>query len=110
MKYDEGSFAAMLHEKGILEWALVELISRNEISKDMYAPVFRILTGLIGAVSSHLDRNDLFEITSLDRGEVYEFRDRIRIIFEGFFARRISERVMFEEMNPLLSRGKDAFL
>jgi hypothetical protein len=118
MEYNEGSFSAILHEKCIwqrdqywlLEWALFDLISRNEMREDMYAPVFRIFTTTIGAIISHLDQNDLFEITNLNRDEVYEFRDRIRIIFEGFFARRIPERVMFEDVNPLLPKGRDAFL
>ncbi|WCM22947.1 immunity 41 family protein [Paraburkholderia bryophila] len=117
-EYDEESFSAILHEKGIwqrdqywiLEWAIFDLTSRGEIREDMYAPVFRIFSLAIGAISSHLDQNDLFEIVNLDRQEIYEFRDRIRIIFEGFFFGRIPERVMFEEVNPLLPKGKDAFL
>jgi len=85
------------------------LISKSEICEDTYAPVFHIFAATISAISSHLDQNDLFEITNLDRDEVYEFRDRIQAVFQSFFAKRIPERVMFEEVNPLLPGGQDAF-
>lgn len=116
-EYDEGSFCAILHERGtwerntywLLEWALLDLISKNEIREDTYVPVFLIFSATIGAISSHLDQNDLFEITNLNRDEVYEFRDRIQIVFQSFFTKRIPERDMFEEVNPLLPAGRNAF-
>jgi hypothetical protein len=109
--YDEVSFVAILHEKSVwqrdqywlLEWALYEIVKRKENYEELYGSVFRIFSVTMGSISSHFDQNDLFEIKNLGREEIYEFRERIRIIFEDFFSKHMSERVVFEETNPLLN-------
>ncbi|NKJ49574.1 hypothetical protein CIC12_23140 [Burkholderia sp. SG-MS1] len=87
----------------LLEWALYEIVKKAENYEELCSPVFRIFSGTMSTISSHFDQNDLFEIKNLEREEIYEFRERIQIVFGGFFAKHMSERVVFEEENPLLS-------
>lgn len=111
-QYDDSSFTAILHEQGmwqrdqywLLEWALYDLISKAESGQELCGPVFRIFSYVMSAIISSFDQNDLFEIKNLKHEELYEFRERTQIIFEAFFARRMPERVAFDEVNPLLPR------
>lgn len=112
-EYDEMSFVAKLHEcqtwerdqYWLLEWALYDLMAKAKDCEDLWGPVFRIFSRTMGLICSHLDENDLFEIGNLTRDEIYEFRERIQIVFEGFFYKRRPERVEFAEPNPLLNGG-----
>ncbi|CAB3808896.1 hypothetical protein GCM10011400_71320 [Paraburkholderia caffeinilytica] len=115
-EYDETSFTAILHERQIwerdqywlLEWALYALMDKTENCDELCGPVFRIFSCIMVAVCSHFDENDLFEIENLTRDEIYEFRERIQIVFEGFFSKHIPERVEFAEPNPLLNGGRSS--
>ncbi len=53
---------------------------------------------------SHLDQNDLYEMENLDREKVYDLRERIRMVFEGFYIRKMPDQeTCFDEKNPLLA-------
>ncbi|WP_440625886.1 hypothetical protein [Burkholderia sp. 22313] len=110
--YDENSFSGLLHEQSILdwgqywllEWALYRLASEGADIEDMYLGVFQIFSNVLNAICSHLDPEDLFKIKNLNRDEIYEFRERIRMVFEGFFARQMPDQSMcFDEINPFLA-------
>ncbi|WP_013588547.1 Imm41 family immunity protein [Paraburkholderia phenoliruptrix] len=110
--FDETSFVSVLHERGIwdreqywmLEWALFDLISTGDVDADLCASVFQIFSYTLGSISSHLDPNDLFEIINFQRDDVYAFRERIRLVFEGFFVKRMPRNASFDEVNPLLPK------
>ncbi|WP_196480780.1 Imm41 family immunity protein [Burkholderia diffusa] len=111
-EYDESSFIAMLHEQGIwqkdqywlVERALYDLTGVQSEGDSLSGPIFYIFSYAINAISSHLDQDDSFEIKNLTKGEVYEFRERIRLVFEGFFLNNFPDQSMFEEENPLFSK------
>ena len=108
--YSESSFTALLHEKGIwqrdqywlLEWALHDLLARDANIEELYGPVFHIFGCAMNAIASHLDADDFYEISNLSREQIHEFRERIKLVFEGFFAKRLPVRATFDEVNPLL--------
>ncbi|WP_175961304.1 Imm41 family immunity protein [Burkholderia pyrrocinia] len=111
--YDEKSFAGVLHERGIwqeeqywlLESALYSLAHEEAITVDLCAEVFRIFNFVTNAICSHLDQNDLYEIENLDREKVYDLCERIRMVFERFFVRKMPDQeACFNERNPLLAR------
>ncbi|WP_322026759.1 Imm41 family immunity protein [Burkholderia sp. BCC1977] len=112
-EYDELSFIAMLHEQGIwqkdqywlVERALYDLTGAQSDGDNLSGPIFYIFSYAMNSISSHLDQGDSFEIKNLTRGEVYEFRERIRLVFEGFFLNNFPDQSMFEEENPLFSKG-----
>ncbi|MET3213893.1 UNVERIFIED_ORG: hypothetical protein ABIC48_001636 [Burkholderia territorii] len=112
--YDEKSFAGVLHERGIwqeeqywlLEAALYALAHEKTIAVNLYAEVFLIFNFVTNAICSHLDQNDLYEIDNLDREKVYDLRERIRMVFEGFFVRKMPDHeACFKEINPFLGSG-----
>jgi len=114
--YDEHSFAGVLHEAGIwqeeqywlLESALYTLAFEETIAIELYAQVFQIFNFAMNAICSHLDQDDLYEIKNLDRDKIYDFRERIRMVFEGFFVGQMpDQKTCFDEINPLLTK-KDA--
>ena len=110
-EFDEQSFIGQLHESGVwqkeqywlVEWAIYDLIKKSGNHDDLHGSLFRIFSYVMGAISSHLDQCDMFEIENLEREEIYEFRERIQLVFEGFFEKRIPERAVFSEENPLLN-------
>ncbi|MBB2984784.1 Imm41 family immunity protein [Paraburkholderia tropica] len=110
--FSETSFVSILHEDGLwqreqywlLEWAVCNLISNAVEHADVCAPIFQIFSRTIGLICSHLDSNDLFEIKNLERDDVYAFRERIQIVFEGFFLKRLPKNALFDELNPLLPK------
>lgn len=112
--YDEKSFAGVLHERGIWQeeqyWlpeaALYALAHEKTVAVDLYAEVFMTFNFVANAICSHLDQDDLYEIENLDREKVYDFRERIRMVFEGFFVRKMPDQeAYFDEKNPLLGSG-----
>ncbi|WGS43227.1 immunity 41 family protein [Burkholderia sp. JSH-S8] len=111
-EYDEASFIAVLHEQGVwqreqywlLERALYDLSIVHGEQDNLSGPIFYIFSFAMNAISSHLDQEDSFEIKNLAKGELYEFRERIRLVFEGFFLKNFPDQSMFEEENPLFSK------
>ncbi|WP_081061929.1 Imm41 family immunity protein [Burkholderia territorii] len=112
-EYDAASFIAILHERSIwqrdqywlIEWALREISASRDGGDDLNGQIFYIFSYTMNAISSHLDPDDSFEIMNLAKDEVYEFRERIRLVFEGFFLKNFPDQAMFEEENPLIKNG-----
>ncbi|OAL80416.1 hypothetical protein AY606_15465 [Acinetobacter sp. SFB] len=106
--YDD-SFLGKLHEKQVwdieeywvLEWGIYELEKNSSEKLDW--EVFRIFSIIMGTISCHLDKNDYFKIKKLKRLKLYELRERVQLVFEGYFAKSMPEQNIFEEVNPLLN-------
>ncbi|ORC51236.1 hypothetical protein B2G74_00195 [Burkholderia sp. A27] len=110
-EFDEDSFTSILHEESIwqqdqywlLEWALYALVLRETPCEEMHEGLFRIFSYVLCAMGSHLDPNDQFAIKNLELEKLYAFRERFKMVFEGFFAKRMPDQSMcFDEINPLL--------
>ena len=107
--YDNDSFLGKLHEKQVwdieeywvLEWGIYELEKNSSEKLDW--EVFRIFSIIMGKISCHLDKNDYFKIKKLKRLKLYELRERVQLVFEGYFSKSMPEKNIFEEVNPLLN-------
>ncbi|MFW2097376.1 hypothetical protein ACG9ZL_14295 [Acinetobacter sp. ULE_I057] len=107
--YDKLSFIGMLHEEKIwdmeeywlLEWRIYNL--KKNSSEKLDWEVFRIYSFIMLSLSSHLDKNDSFKIRSLELALIYEFRERIQLVFEGYFSQIMPRQSIFEKTNPLLA-------
>lgn len=105
---DDLSFLGKLHEKQLwdieeywlLEWGVYELSKSSSEKLDW--EVFRIFSIIMQYISSHLDKNDYFKIKNLKLPKLYELRERVQLVFEGYFSQSMPEQDIFEEINPLL--------
>jgi hypothetical protein len=106
--YDDLSFLGKLHEEQLwdieeywlLEWGIYKL--EKSSSEKLDWEVFKIFSMIMQSISSHLDRNDYFKIQNLKRPKLYELRERVQLVFEGYFSGSMPEQNSFEEINPLL--------
>ncbi|MBQ0138191.1 MAG: hypothetical protein KBT36_02745 [Kurthia sp.] len=106
--YDDSSFLGKLHEEKLwdieeywlLEWGIYNL--EKSASEKLDWEVFRIFSSIMLSISSHLDKNDYFKIKNLKRPKLYELRERVQLVFEGYFSQTMPEQNIFEEVNPLL--------
>lgn len=108
-KWDQNSFVGILHEQQrwshaqywVLEQAL-HTICLEEKSATENLMLFYIFSFVFGAIGSHLDKDDFFEIKNLSRAEVYCFRERVALIFDGVFRGCMPSQSIFELINPLM--------
>ena len=107
--YDDLSFLGKLNEEQswdieeywLLEWGVYNLEKNSPEKLD--GEIFRIFSVIMLCISSHLDQNDYFKIKNLKRSELYEMRERVLLVFEGYFSSSIPEQNIFEKVNPLLA-------
>lgn len=107
--YDELSFLGKLHEEQLwdveeywlLEWAIYNLEKKS--SDKLNWEVFRIFSFIMLSISSDLDGHDSFAIKNLERTEIYEFRERVQLIFEGYFSKSMPKQNIFERVNSLIA-------
>lgn len=106
--FDDDSFLGKLHEEQLwdieeywlLECSIYELEKNS--SEKLHWEIFRIFSIIMGKISYHLDKNDCFKIKKLKRHKLYELRERVQLVFEGYFSPNMPEQNIFEEVNPLL--------
>jgi len=103
-EYSEESFIAKLHEENVwnddeyfkLENALYELCEANKgkevIHRDVAWPVMRVFSYLMISLSCQYDENDSFEVKYLTRAQYYARRERLQLVFEGFFKGQMPSR------------------
>lgn len=107
--FDDDSFLGKLNEEELwdieeywlLEWSIYEL--EKNLSEKLHWEIFRIFSIIMSSISSHLDTHDLFKIKNLKRRELYELRERVQLVFEGYFSKLMPKQNTFEEANPLLN-------
>lgn len=108
-QYDDASFRGQLHEESIwswdeywlLEWALYRLHDEPP-SRELYWPIFRIFSYSLSTLGAHRDPNDVFEISNLNLEEFQGARERMQLVFEGFFQGSMPAQDIFDQINPLL--------
>ncbi|HAV5587469.1 TPA: hypothetical protein JI109_06085 [Acinetobacter baumannii] len=106
--YDGLSFLGKLNEEQLwdieeywhLEWGIYNLEKNS--SEKLDSEIFRIFSMIMLSISSHLDQNDYFKIKNMKSPELYEMRERVQLIFEGYFSDSMPEQNTFEDINPLL--------
>jgi len=96
-EYSDDSFVGIFHEKNLwndgeyfkLENYLYEQCDeyRGEasISRDVFWPAMRIHSYLSQSIGCHLDPNDGFNLEGLNQDQIYQRRERLQLVFEGFF-------------------------
>lgn len=89
----------------LLEYALFELVTSPIRDEELNWKVFHIFSKTLMLLSAHFDSNDGFKIQNLEREQLYEFRERFQLVFEGFFSKNMPEiHQCFDTQNPLLNK------
>lgn len=113
-EYVDESFLGLLHEKEIVSyeeyWKLdaalyiecSKLGTQIKLSRDLVWPIFRIFSHTMLLLGSHFDDSDGFSIKNLSKDEVLVFRERVQLVFEGFFSGEMPDNDIFQVGNPLL--------
>lgn len=118
-RYSDSSFVNGLYESKKwskndyweLEWALCELCSNFDYNSDLRWPIFRLFSIISGLIGCHLDPNDGYFLVDVGREEVYVFRERVQLVFEGFFSGVMPDLdASFDEKNPLLNSPEQTSL
>ncbi|MBD0702304.1 hypothetical protein CF597_04670 [Pseudomonas sp. PSB1] len=111
--YEDASFIGRLHEAGLwdreeywlLEWALYQIATEASFSQALSHRVFEIFSYSSLLFGCHFDRKDRFKIRNLKRKQIYDFRERFHMVFEGFYAGKMPTPARFDEPNPWLVGG-----
>ncbi|QCZ94669.1 Imm41 family immunity protein [Salinimonas iocasae] len=96
-EFSENSFISIFHESQT--WNDVEYfklenylyeecekhLSVSVIPREVLWPAIRIYSYLSNAIGCHLDPNDGFEIIGISQKQLYQRRERLQLVFEGFF-------------------------
>ena len=77
--------------------------TNNKLFRDAVREAIFIYTHLTLSFSWHFDPDDHFEYQNLSTDEIYEWRERTNILFEGFIADGMPDKIVFGETNPLLN-------
>ena len=107
---NDASFLGRLHEEGVwdtdeywrLEWALYQLVNEAPRSQETSWRVFRIFSHTFLSLGCHFDPNDGFKLKDLTNDEIYELRERVQLVFEGYFSGSMPEQAIFSIQNPML--------
>lgn len=113
--FSNESFMSILHEKRIWDekkyWELDKEIydlshelSGQDIPRDISWPLMRIFSFLMMSIQSHYNKNDGFEISNLDESSVFDWRERLQLVVEGFFSGKMPNNTSFAFVNPLLEK------
>lgn len=112
-EHSDKSFLGILHEEGKwsdeeyfkLENNLHELSIKYKDSENLPREVawrvMRIFSCSMHYLGCHFDSNDGFVIRGLNRKEIYERRERLELMFEGFFQGTMPKDESFEYTNSV---------
>lgn len=96
-EYSDQSFVGRLHEDAIwddeeyfkLENYLYEECEKysgqDDLPRHVFWPAMRIYSYLSSSIGCHFDPNDVFELEGLSSEQIYNRRERLELVFEGFF-------------------------
>ncbi|MEH6451362.1 MAG: hypothetical protein V7765_22055, partial [Oleispira sp.] len=63
-------------------------------------PITKIFSYLMMSFLAHHNKNDYFSIKGLDSEQVFERRERVQLVFEGFFKGEMIANDCFDYSNP----------
>jgi hypothetical protein len=107
-EYSNESFTGILHEEQTwddkeyfkLEESLFDIAKKysgcDSIPREDAWKIFRIFSYLIVTLACHSDPNDGFNIVNLTDEQVLARRERIQLIFEGFFSNKMPSKEYLE--------------
>jgi hypothetical protein len=108
---DDSSFLGHLHERNVwddaeywlLEWAVVRLTRSARFDRELAWRLFRIFSHTFLVLGCHFDPADGFRVKNKSDDEVVDLRERVQLLFEGYFEGN-EQRWTFEDdpKNPLL--------
>lgn len=109
-EYDEESFLGCLYEMNVwnkeeywlLETALYQLNAANAYDEEITWRVFKAFSSCFKLISAHFDTNDVFKIKNLSVEEVYDYRERVELVFGGYFRKKMPSQDIFDLVNPIL--------
>lgn len=108
-QWSEQSFLACLEDSGVWQlseyWrleAVLYLLADQEIDTSLYAAIFKIFARLSRLFASSYHERDVFEFKNLTPEEVQEFHERVELVFEGVFLKRMPSQDWFTKKNPTL--------
>lgn len=86
--------------------SLYELDEKSKEDDRLFREAVReaifIYSTLALSFSWHFDPGDHFEYQKLTTDQIYDWRDRTNMLFEGFIAGGMPDRIVFGDSNPLL--------
>ncbi|WP_152004716.1 Imm41 family immunity protein [Desulfoluna spongiiphila] len=114
--FSNDSFIGIFHESCVWDeamyWELDKEIfdlslelSGQDIPREISWPLMRIFSFLMMSIQSHYNKNDGFEISNLDEPSLFDWRERLQLVVEGFFSGKMPNNTSFEFVNPLLETG-----
>ncbi len=107
-EYSNDSFIGIIHEKHIwddkeffnLENSILEQAALTRSSSNLHRElswrVMRIFSYLMSLFACHYDPNDGFKITNISSEQILTRRNRVQLVFEGFFSGDIPQKELLE--------------
>lgn len=106
--YVDDSFIGILHERSIwdddeyfkLEGSLYGLCEQfnqsDSLPRDVAWKIFRIFSYLMVSLASHSELNDGFTVSNLSDEQFFNRRERLQLVFEGFFEGKMPDKEILE--------------
>ena len=108
-QWSDESFLGCLENSGTWDmtkyWQLecgLHSLSEYELDTSMYAAVFKIFARISRLFSAHYHALDVFEFKNLAPDDLLEFHERVEMMFEGVFLKKMPDRGGFTFNNPYL--------
>ena len=107
-EYDDASFTGILNEKCAwcdeeyfhLDKELYDLAeqynSADQLPRQLVWRVMRIFSYVMMTIGCHFDANDGYRIEALDDEQIFHRRERLQLVFEGFFKGDMPDTKYFE--------------
>jgi hypothetical protein len=108
----KSSFLGILHEQSNwdekkywdLDKSLHDLFVKyngKELPRSIVGPVTKVFSHIIFLISCSHDDTDSFKIKNIQAKDLNNFRERVRLMFEGFLLDEIPKNNFFAKVNPL---------
>lgn len=115
-EYRDDSFVGIWHEEGLFNemeyWKLDKeifdlsvLYCSENIPREIAWPLTRIFSYIMMSIQAHYNPNDGFQVENLDDLQMFEFRERLQLVIEGFFKGKMPKNKDFDLVNPLLDEN-----
>lgn len=106
--WDDNSFIGNLHENEVWineKYLSFELVlytfSERHSASEITWELFKIFSILMSFFISHFDENDFSQIKNLSQEQIYSAKERVQLVFDGFFQGRMHDRNFFDDLLKL---------
>ena len=108
-QWSDESFLGCLENSGTWDipkyWQLeygLHTLSECDFDKSTYAAIFKIFARISRLFSANYHELDVFQFKNLTPEDVLEFHERVEMIFEGVFLKKMPDQEWFTLKNPYL--------